>query len=100
MEKISIIKQELENLKVEDLTVYNLQGHSPFFDYIVIATVNQRQSDACVNHIKKALKINKEEGKNTGWQVIDLGDVIVHLFDREKREFYGLDKLLYEYKEE
>lgn len=99
MEKIRIVKEELENLKVEDLAIYNLIGHSPFFDYIVIATVNTRQSDACVAHLKKELDINQVEGKNTGWQVVDLGDVIVHLFDREKREFYGLDKLLFEYKE-
>lgn len=99
MEKITIVKEILENLKVEELTVYNLVGHSPFFDYIIIATVNNRQSDACVHHLKKEVDINQVEGKNSGWQVVDLGDIIVHLFDREKREFYGLDKLLFEYKE-
>ncbi|MGI6781858.1 MAG: ribosome silencing factor [Acholeplasmataceae bacterium] len=87
----------LDNLKIKDIKVYDFNKTSPFYDYFIIATVNERQANAAANNLKQTFKneIKNIEGKSSGWVLVDMGDVIVHLFRAEEREFYGLDKMLY-----
>lgn len=97
MEKLNKIVQILEDLKVKDLAVYDFEKTSPFYDYFVIATTNERQGNAAVNYLKKGLNpedIKHVEGKGGNWVLIDLTDVIVHLFREEDRKFYGFDQRL------
>lgn len=87
----------LEEVKAKDIKIYDFDKTSPFYDYFIIATVNERQANAAANNLKQAFKddILNIEGKSSGWVLVDLNDVIVHLFQAEEREFYGLDKMLY-----
>ncbi len=87
----------LDDLKIKDIKVYDFNKTSPFYDYFIIATVNERQANAAANNLKQTFKneIKNIEGKSSGWVLVDMGDVIVHLFRVEEREFYGLDKMLY-----
>lgn len=87
----------LEEVKAKDIKIYDFDKTSPFYDYFIIATVNERQANAAANNLKQAFKddILNIEGKSSGWVLVDLNDVIVHLFQAEDREFYGLDKMLY-----
>jgi len=97
VEKLNKIVQALEDLKVRDLAVFDFEQTSPFYDYFVIATTNERQANAAINHIKKALladDFKHIEGKGGTWVLIDCGDVIVHLFQEEDRKYYGFDQRL------
>ncbi len=71
-----------------------------FADYFVICSgSSQRQISAIVREIEKALseagiKVHHREGKpETGWVLLDYSDVIVHVFDPDTREYYGLEQL-------
>ena len=97
MEKLNKIIQTLEDLKVRDLAVYDFEKTSPFYDYFVICTTNERQGNAVVSHLKKALadgEIRHVEGKGASWILIDTHDVIVHVFREEDRKYYGFDQRL------
>lgn len=97
MEKLNKIIQTLEDLKVKDLAVFDFEKTSPFYDYFVICTTNERQGNAAINYVKKALlaeDIKHVEGKGGSWVLIDCHDVIVHLFREEDRKFYGFDQRL------
>jgi len=97
VEKLKQIVSTLEDLKVKDLAVFDFENTSPFYDYFVIATTNERQASAAVNHLKKALGVNEirhVEGRGGSWVLVDCHDVIVHLFTQEDREYYGFDQRL------
>jgi ribosome-associated protein len=97
VEKLNKIIQTLEDLKVKDLAVYDFEKSSPFYDYFVIATTNERQGNAAINYVKKALadnEIKQVEGKGGSWVLIDAHDVIIHLFREEDRKYYGFDQRL------
>ncbi len=97
MNKFKDVIEVLEDVKVKDLKIYDFNKTSPFYDYFIIATVNERQANAAANNLKQSFReqLINIEGKSSGWVLVDLGDIIVHLFSGEDREFYGLDKMLY-----
>ena len=64
--KLKKIIDTLEDVKVKELKVFDFENSSPFYSYFVIATVNERQANAAVNYLKKALaddEIKHIEGK-------------------------------------
>ena len=78
----------------------DLRGKSSIGDYMIIASGrSSRQvtaiSEKLVDNVKKDFGLpSKVEGKNAGdWVLIDTGDVIVHVFRPEVREFYQLEKM-------
>ncbi|AZQ65998.1 ribosome silencing factor [Silicimonas algicola] len=90
----------LEDLKAEEIVKIDLRGKSSMADWMVIATGrSSRQvssiADAVVDRLKQDHgRLSKIEGKETGdWVLIDAGDVIVHVFRPEVREFYQLEKM-------
>ena len=94
------ILTSLKNDKAEDIVQIDLRGKSSIGDYMIIASGrSSRQvtaiSEKLVNNIKKDFgRSSKVEGKNAGdWVLIDTGDVIVHVFRPEVREFYQLEKM-------
>lgn len=94
------ILTSLNDNKAEDIVKIDLRGKSEMADYMVIASGRStRQVAAIAEHLVKTLKQDhgtnsKVEGKETGdWVLIDTGDVIVHVFRPEVREFYQLEKM-------
>ena len=94
------ILTSLKNDKAEDIVQIDLRGKSSIGDYMIIASGrSSRQvtaiSEKLVDNIKKDFgRSSKVEGKNAGdWVLIDIGDVIVHVFRPEVREFYQLEKM-------
>ena len=83
--------KELSAIKVADLTVLT--------EYFVIATAtSSTHVRALADEVEDALadaglEPHHIEGRTTGWIVIDYASVIVHIFSRDQREFYGLDKM-------
>ncbi|VEU80673.1 ribosome silencing factor [Haploplasma axanthum] len=97
MKKINKIIEILEQVNASDIKAFDYEKKSPFFDYIIIATTNERQSTAAVSYMKKEELVNykNSEGKdNSGWVLIDTGDTIIHLFNSEQRKYYNFDERL------
>lgn len=90
----------LEDDKAEDEVVIDLSGKSTLADYIVIASGrSQRQVGAMADHLIEKLKkagvksVAVEGQPQCDWVLVDAGDIVVHLFRPEVREFYKLEKL-------
>ena len=99
-EMLALVLASLDDDKAEEVTSIPLKGKSAMADHMVIASGrSSRQVSAMaeklVDRIKAATgKSARIEGKETGdWVLIDAGDVIVHLFRPEVREFYQLEKM-------
>jgi len=97
---LSEISHSLNDSKVEDLVRIDLRGRSTIGDYmLVVSGRSSRQVNAIAqnlaDHLKQRLKLTSRlEGKDSGdWIVVDTGDVIVHIFRPEVREFYQLEKM-------
>jgi len=90
----------LDDDKAEDVVQIDLRGKSEMGDWMVIASGRStRQVGAMAEKLADRIKsefglASKREGKETGdWVLIDTGDVIVHIFRPEVREFYQLEKM-------
>jgi len=97
---LNIILSRLDDMKAEETVTIDLRGKSAFSDYMVVTTgrVN-RHVGAIAENVAKGLKetgikaIHVEGLTNCDWVLIDSGDVIVHVFRPEVREFYNLERL-------
>ena len=92
------MNSSLDEDQAEDLVVINLDGKSSIADYMVIANGrSDRHVGAMADHLMrraKAMGRCRAEGlAKRDWVLIDLGDIIVHLFRPEVREFYNLEKM-------
>ena len=97
---LKLVETSLDRDKAENTVVVDLSGKTAIADYLVIATGNsQRHVGAMAGHIQRRMKglglkgIAIEGLNNCDWVLIDAGDVIVHLFRPEVRDFYSLEKL-------
>jgi len=97
---LTLVREILEDHKAEETVVIDLQGKSTIGDYMVIASgTSSRQVVAMAEHIVQSLKKRglptvKPEGIRQGdWVLVDAGNVIVHLFRPEVRDFYNLEKM-------
>ena len=97
---LAAILKSLDDDKGEDIVQINLRGRSSIGDHMVIASGRStRQVSAMAEKLADRLKqdhgiIARIEGKTAGdWVLIDAGDVIVHIFRPEVREFYQLEKM-------
>lgn len=95
-----MILKSLKNDKAEDVVTIGLKGKSQIADYMVICSGRStRQVASIAEKLTDTLKqdlgiIARLEGKDQGdWVLIDAGDIIVHVFRPEVREFYQLEKL-------
>lgn len=94
------ILTSLDEDKAEDVVQIDLRGKTEIGDYMVIASGRStRQVSAMAEKLIDRLKqefgrLSRVEGKDAGdWVLIDTGDVIVHIFRPEVREFYQLEKM-------
>ena len=97
---IKIVVEALENKKTEDIKIVKVEGLTTITDYFVIATANSTtQVKAATDDVEFKLKQlgiepNKIDGyQNAEWIALDYFQVIVHVFNRDTREFYSLEKL-------
>lgn len=87
--------------KAEDLVVLDLRKAGGFTDFFVIATAaNTRQIAAIADAVRETLKKEFDQGPTLAegvdkseWVLLDYFDFIVHIFSRECRAFYGLERL-------
>ena len=103
MNKIETIYNGLKRVNPHDLVCYNTKEKSPFFDFVLIASVDSmRQANVSVEYIKEELakenlSIKSSEGENTEWVLIDGFDFLVHIMTDSERERIDIDKLFINY---
>ena len=97
---LQVVVASLEDDKAEDIVTIDLRGRSEMGDFMVIASGRStRQVAAIAEKLADRLKqdhgvLSKMEGRETAdWVLIDTGDVIVHVFRPEVRDFYQLEKM-------
>ncbi|MEY8368036.1 ribosome silencing factor [Anaerovoracaceae bacterium 42-11] len=90
----------LNDKKALDIAVIDIMEKATFADYLVIATGNsERQVNSLVDEVedqfaKEGLLVKNIEGKqNSGWVLMDFGDIIVNIFTKEMREKYNIEKV-------
>ena len=95
-----LILATLDDRKAEDVTVIDLAGKTSIADKMIIASGRSTRQVAAIAHaLSSKLKdeghgLPKVEGlPQADWVLIDAGDVIVHLFRPEVRDFYNLEKM-------
>lgn len=90
----------LSDKKGEDIKIIDITGISVLADYFIIANGNSdSQVNALVDNVEEELHkagypLKQREGQASGsWVLLDFGDIIVHVFDRENRLFYDLERI-------
>lgn len=99
-ELLATILKTLDEDKAEDVVQIDLRGKTEIGDYMVICSGRSTRQVSAISE-KLAQKVKDDfgrtprvEGKETGdWVLIDTGDVIVHVFRPEVRDFYQLEKM-------
>ncbi|MEM8851058.1 MAG: ribosome silencing factor [Pseudomonadota bacterium] len=97
---LAMILKSLEDDKAEDIVQIDLRGKSSVADHMVVCSGRStRQVTALAEKLGDRLKpvlgrMPKMEGKSQGdWVLVDAGDVVVHIFRPEVREFYQIEKM-------
>ncbi|MEP5151875.1 ribosome silencing factor [Planktotalea sp.] len=99
-ELLAFILNVLEEDKAEDIVQIDLRGKTAIGDYMLVCSgrstrqvvaISEKLSDKLKQELGRASKL---EGKNSGdWVLLDTGDIIVHVFRPEVREFYQIEKM-------
>ena len=90
------IMEILEEKKAADILALDISEISTLADYFILASAeNVRQLDALEDAVEEGirLELNKEGEGDSGWILMDYKDIVVHLFTKEQREFYDLEKI-------
>jgi ribosome-associated protein len=100
LELARLVAQQLDDDKAENILNIPLAGKSPMADAMVVASGRSaRHVAALADHVSRKLKeagaskVRVEGLPNADWVLIDAGDVIVHIFRPEVREFYNLERI-------
>ena len=99
-EYVKLVYNAIDDKKAIDIRIIDITGVSIVADYFIIASAsNSNQLEALVDAADKAMyeqgimPKQVEGGKNSPWILMDYGDIIVHLFTEEGREFYNLEHI-------
>lgn len=97
---VDTVISSLEDIKAYDIKVLDVTKLTSLFDYMVIASADStRQARALASNVQEKVKsvggsVYSVEGEQTsGWVLVDMGDVIVHIMQPAMREYYSLETL-------
>ncbi|MEJ7148092.1 ribosome silencing factor [Staphylococcus warneri] len=97
---LNIAVDATENKKAEDIISLNMQGISDMTDYFVVCHGNnERQVQSIARAVKEAvheqdIDVKRMEGyQDARWILIDLANVVVHIFHKDERPYYNIEKL-------
>lgn len=95
-----VVVDALEDVKGQDIKVYNTVGLSDMFDRVVLASgTSNRQTRALASSVAEKVKaaggkVVSVEGTDSGeWVLVDLGDIVVHIMQPAIREYYELEEM-------
>jgi len=84
--------------KAREIVIYNVEGRTSYCDRLILCSGTAgRQVRALAEHVAAVMKqsgnqpLGIEGGRSSSWVLVDLGDVVVHIFDEESRLHYDLD---------
>ncbi|CAM3974744.1 ribosome silencing factor [Staphylococcus schweitzeri] len=99
-ELLTIAVNAVDNKKGEDIISLEMKNISDMTDYFVVTHGNnERQVQAIARAVKEAaneqnVEVKRMEGYNEArWILIDLADVVVHVFHKDERNYYNIEKL-------
>lgn len=97
---LNIAVDAAENKKAEDIISLNMQGISDMTDYFVVCHGNnERQVQSIAKAVKEAvheqdIDVKRIEGyQDARWILLDLANVVVHIFHKDERPYYNIEKL-------
>ena len=100
MSMLDLILNTLQNDKAEDIVTLDLADKSSIADHMVVASGRSTRhvvalAENIIDQLKQVMSVqSRMEGKESGdWVLLDAGDVIVHIFRPEVRDFYQLEKM-------
>jgi len=104
IKEINRLKNEIENIlndnKAMEIVSINLKNKTSIADFMIIANGNssrhiQALSEILINKLKeKGIENCRLEGRDSNdWKLVDAVDIIVHIFNPEKRKFYNLENM-------
>jgi ribosome-associated protein len=95
-----IIVDALEDIKGQDIRVFNTQHLTELFDRVIVASgTSNRQTKALANNVRDKVKeaggdVVSTEGEETGeWVLVDCGDAVVHILQPALRQYYNLEEI-------
>ena len=99
-ELLRTVYDVMDQKQADDLVVIDFRGHSPYIDYFIIGTArNLRLCKAILEAVEEAVELkgyevrHKSGNSDSKWQLLDLGDVVCHVFTDGEREVYNLEGL-------
>lgn len=99
-ETLHLVLSRLDDMKAEDTVTIDLRGKSSLTDFMIVTTGRaNRHVAAIAENVMKGLheagikNVRVEGLQNADWVLIDAGDVVVHVFRAEVREFYNLERM-------
>ncbi|MCL1844212.1 MAG: ribosome silencing factor [Defluviitaleaceae bacterium] len=97
---VMALHKALDKKFAKDIVIIELDGLSPIADYFVIATGGSAPQLAALTETSEQLlkthgmSLHHTEGLQSGkWVLLDFGAIIVHLFDKESRDYYNLERI-------
>ena len=97
---LKLAYKAMDDKQADDLVVLDFRSHSPFVDYFIIGTArNQRMAKSIIENVEEIAESNGFEVKHSyinndsKWLLIDLGEVVCHVFYDGERQLYNLEGL-------
>ena len=95
-----LVVDALDDVKGQDIRVFNTTGQTELFDRVIIATgTSNRQTRALAAHVRDKVKdaggtvVSVEGGESGEWVLVDLGDAVVHIMQPAIRAYYNLEEI-------
>ncbi|MDD3746065.1 MAG: ribosome silencing factor [Anaerostipes sp.] len=100
LKMVKLVYDALDKKLAEDIQIIDIRKVSVIADYFIIATgKNKNHVQTLIDDSQEALetagfKMREMEGyRNGSWILMDFGDIVVHIFDEESRNFYDLERI-------